>query len=67
LEPIKSSFFWDATPRSPTKANRIFGGYVSFVAKDEEYAEDKTSSCLIHAGFLLRLIFNPEDRGEMFL
>jgi hypothetical protein len=23
--------------------------------------------CLIHAGFLLRLLFNPEDGGDMFL
>jgi hypothetical protein len=49
---MKSSIFWDIASWSPVKVNRRFGG----------------STCyLLYAGFLFGLMFDPEDRGDMFL
>jgi hypothetical protein len=48
---MKSSIFWDITLCGPLKVNRRFGGTYS----------------LLRAGFLLVLIFDSEDGGDMFL
>jgi hypothetical protein len=29
-------------------------------------ANNRIARCLLHAGFLLRLLFKPEDQGDMF-
>jgi hypothetical protein len=47
----KSSGFWDITPCSTVKVNRRFGG----------------TYCLLYAGFLHGLLFNPEDEGDAFI
>jgi hypothetical protein len=50
---IKSSVFWDITPCGPFKVNPRFGEtYLRFL--------------LFHAVFLLGLLFNHEDVGDMF-
>jgi hypothetical protein len=49
---MKSPIFRDVTQCSPLKVNRRFGG---------------TYRLCFHAGFLLGLFLNPEDRGDSFL
>jgi hypothetical protein len=51
---VNSSIFWDITPFIQLKVNRLFGGKIS-------------SFYLLHAGFLLGLLFGPDDGGEMLL
>jgi hypothetical protein len=50
---VKNSLFWDMTPRSPLKVNRLFGG-------------TNCSYYLLDAG-LFGSFFNPEDSGDTFL
>jgi hypothetical protein len=50
----KSSIFWDITPCSPLIVNRCL-----------LKAKQKSACYLLHAGFLLGLFFDPEDR-DMF-
>jgi hypothetical protein len=59
----KISVVWDITPWSPLKAKRRFGRTCSF------YLQRRiSSSCyLLHAGFLIGLIFDTENRGAIFL
>jgi hypothetical protein len=54
---VENSVFWDAMPYSPLKVNHRFEGtrYLHLVCS------------LLHAGFLLVLLFNPEDIGDLFL
>jgi hypothetical protein len=54
---MKSSIFWGITWRSPLKVNWWFGG-----TKAESFA-----CCLLHTSFLLGLLFNREDGGDMLL
>jgi hypothetical protein len=51
---MKSTIFWDITPCIQLKVNRRYGGTVLL-------------AICFHAGFLLGLFFEPEDRGNMFL
>jgi hypothetical protein len=52
---MKSTIFWDIRPCSPLKVKRRFGGTCG-------------SACrLLHAGFLLGLLFDPEDGEDIFL
>jgi hypothetical protein len=48
--PFKSSIFRDIMLCCPVQVSRRFGG----------------TEFLPRAGFLLRLLFDPEDRGDMF-
>jgi hypothetical protein len=50
-------------PCSPVKINRSFGGDIASIFT----AEDSQSfGCyMLHAGFLLGLLFDPEDGGDM--
>jgi hypothetical protein len=58
---MRSSTLWDITLTSPLKDNRRFGGKCRLHLQ-------KSSACyLLHIGFLLRVFFDPEDEGEMFL
>jgi hypothetical protein len=62
----RSSIFWDITPYSPLKINRRFGGRCR--KKPENTGSKKASACyLIPAGFLLGLLFDSEDGGEIIL
>jgi hypothetical protein len=53
---IKSPIFWDIGPSNLLKIDRPFGGTYPLL-----------SCYLLHAGFLLGLLFEPEDVGDMFL
>jgi hypothetical protein len=52
---MKSTIFLVTMPCSLLKVNQSFGGTYHLL-----------STCF-HAGFLLGLFFDPEDRGNMFL
>jgi hypothetical protein len=56
---MKSSIFWDTTPCSLLKVNGI-----SQARNQREIALLPTC---FHARFLLGLIFDPEEVGDMFL
>jgi hypothetical protein len=57
---MKSSIFWDITPRGPMKVNRIFGGTCHLNLEDRRISQARnqreTDSKL-----------SPEDGGDMFL
>jgi hypothetical protein len=57
---MKSSIFWDITQCSPLKFNRRLEGTCRLHLQS-------SISYLLHAGFLLGLFFDPEDRGNIFL
>jgi hypothetical protein len=50
---LESYIVWDIGHCTPVKFNL--------------HSEADPVSCLVHAGLLLRLVFDPEDRGNMFL
>jgi hypothetical protein len=52
---MKGSLFLDTAQCCPMKVNRRCGG------------TSTSACCLLHSGFLLDLLFNPEDRGNIFL
>jgi hypothetical protein len=73
----ESSVFWDIIPCSLVEANQHSGEPYCFhpqsrrvcQARNHHESGSKQSSCaycLLHAGFLLGLLFNPEDGGDMF-
>jgi hypothetical protein len=71
---IKSTIFWDITPCSPLRVNRRFGGTYRLhlqcrkTSRAWNQSESRWQAELcFHAGFLLGLFFDPEDRGDMFL
>jgi hypothetical protein len=73
---MKSPIFWDITPCTLLKVNRRFGGTYrrhlrgQRVSQANKQAGSKLASraCYLpHAGFLLGLLFDPEDGGDMFL
>jgi hypothetical protein len=66
---MKSSIFWDITPCSPMKAYRSFGGiyHVSFSGLKSKQNKRSSTPFLFRVGFLIALLFNPEDGGDMFL
>jgi hypothetical protein len=51
----KSPIFWDITPCSTLKVNRSFVEHVTSIF------------WLLHDGFFLGLLFDPDDGGDMFL
>jgi hypothetical protein len=52
---MKNFIFWDITPCITLKANR-------------SHLQLQQASCyLLHPGFLLSFLFEPDDGGEMFL
>jgi hypothetical protein len=72
------SIFWDITTCSAVKVNGISEEYIAFIfrasqARNQHEAGSKDiifllcfACYLLHAGFLLGLLFYPEDRGDMF-
>jgi hypothetical protein len=55
---LKNSIFWDITPCSVLKVNRLFGGNVLSIFRIEEQTK-------LHAGFVLGLLLIPGVRGDM--
>jgi hypothetical protein len=45
--------------------NVIFSDRTLYSSLEVKFAS--TACCLLHAGFLLDLLFNPKDGGDMFL
>jgi hypothetical protein len=60
---MKSTIFWDITPCSPLKVNRRLGGSNNKPSKKPAWKQVAS----LHTGFLLGLVFHPEDGGDMFL
>jgi hypothetical protein len=68
---VKGKIFWDITLCSPLSVNGRFGGTYRFYLqgrknKFSKKPEQKHVSNF-YAGFLLNLIFDPEDGGNIFL
>jgi hypothetical protein len=61
---MKRCIFWDIglTPRSLVKGNRRFGGTCYLHLQGRRIS---STCCLIHAGFLLGLILDPEDGSHI--
>jgi hypothetical protein len=65
---MKSSVFWGITPFSPLNINSCLQEHVASIFKAEKYPKQEIFTChLLHADFLLGLIFDPEDGGAIFL
>jgi hypothetical protein len=62
--------FWNysaTTPRSPSKFIRRFGGTCRLLLQRCRVSKKQSFAyCLLHAGFLLGLFFDPEDRLNIF-
>jgi hypothetical protein len=59
---MKSTIFWDITPRSPLKVTDVSEEDIASIFRVEEEAEQETRAHLVtcfHAGFLLGLFFRP--------
>jgi hypothetical protein len=65
---MKSCIFWDMTPCSPLKID-VSEEHIAYIFRAEEQTEQETSSAcyLCQVGFLLGLLFDPDDDGEIFL
>jgi hypothetical protein len=59
---MKSAIFLDIMPCSPLKVNRRFGGTYRLHLQGR-----RISRASFHAGFLLGLVFDAEDGGDMIL
>jgi hypothetical protein len=58
LVAVKSSILWYTTPHCPVKVNRHFKGTCR---------KEIAAYCLLHAGLLLDLLFDPQYGGNRFL
>jgi hypothetical protein len=56
---METPVFWDITPCSPLKANRIFG--------EACLGPKNKPSYVLDASFLFGLFLDPKNGGEMFL
>jgi hypothetical protein len=70
---IRSSIFWDIKPYGPVKVSPCFKGtyrlhlhYRRLIQARNQHEASSIACCLLHAGFLLGLLFNPEDEGLIF-
>jgi hypothetical protein len=61
---LKFSVFWDITPCIPLKANRRFGGTCCLHLQNQRISY---ACCLLYAGILIGLFYDPKDEGGMFL
>jgi hypothetical protein len=55
---MKSSIYLDTTPCRPVKVNLRFRGIYCLHLQG-------SACCLLHAGFILLLVFEPEDGGDV--
>jgi hypothetical protein len=70
---MKSTIFWDIRSCSPMSVNRRFGGTYRLHLQDRrisrarnQFASRALLAPCFHAGFLLGLLFDPEDGVDMF-
>jgi hypothetical protein len=61
---MKSTIFWDIMPCRPLRVNQHFGGTYHFHLWGRKMSQQETST---KAGGKLRLFFDPEDGGDIFL
>jgi hypothetical protein len=74
---MKYSVFWIVSPCSPLQANRYFGEARCLHLQDRKISQARNqheavgkqsrASHLLHVYILLRLFFDPEDGGDLFL
>jgi hypothetical protein len=64
---MKNSIICCITPYSPLKIHRRLGGTCRFHSKGWTVCRGSFGCCLLHAGFLVVLLSNPENAGNMFL
>jgi hypothetical protein len=70
---IMKSTIWDKTPCSPLKNNRRFGVKYHLYLQDRKInrvrnkGESRWQASTFHAGFLLDLLFEPQNGRDMFL
>jgi hypothetical protein len=57
---MKRTIIWEVTPCSPVEVQQ-FGETYCF------HTGHSSAFYLLHSGFLLRLFFDPEDGGDVFL
>jgi hypothetical protein len=60
---MESSVFWEITP---LKVKRRFERICRLRLQGRR-VKQSFARCLLHAGFFLGVLFNPEDGGYMFL
>jgi hypothetical protein len=64
---MKSSIFWDITPRSPLKVNKRFRGTYRLHLQCRRVNRTCFHCRSFYATFLLGLSLDREDRGDLFL
>jgi hypothetical protein len=64
---MKSSVFWDIMPCSPLKLYRRFGGTCRLHLQRRRICQARSQRVAIRTNFLLSLLFDFEDGGDMFL
>jgi hypothetical protein len=71
---VRSFIIWDIKLCAPVKVNPCFSGTYRLHLHGRrlnqagnQHEASSIACCLIHAGFLLGLLFNHEDGGVMFL
>jgi hypothetical protein len=64
---MKNYVFWNITPYSPLKVNRRFGGTCRLHLYGLSQERNQPAYYILHADFLLGLVSNHEDGGDMFL
>jgi hypothetical protein len=62
---VKSFVFWDITPS--VQSQPTFWENMSPSSSGSKNKPTKKACYMLHAGFLLGLFFDLEDRGDMFL
>jgi hypothetical protein len=69
LFPLESSIFWDVKPCSPLKVSRRFGRLCHLHIQDWRVRQGRSiasdACCALQPGFLLGLLFNPENWVDM--
>jgi hypothetical protein len=66
---LKCSIFWDVMPCKPLQYYENHLMFWRNMSPPSSGVKGKASftCCLLYAGFLVGLLFSPEDGGDMFL
>jgi hypothetical protein len=62
---MKNSFFWDIMPYNLLKVDQRFGRKCCLPSSGLKSNPSKKQAAMIHSGFLLGLLFNPEDADDI--